>query len=285
MMSSSNKRDSRTSDQVHTNEFEQDSGRATRARTRLIVEGFSNLALIATFFAGVISQILSTTSGANDGPLAVATNACFFGGLIFSVFTAVLATLSARWFSILREDDADYLSSRWLSQDSHHDDPELLRKYLDYQIGSMKKIEQRAASENPSTGLPAFSPVHFDATCILQLLSQERGIQLKTDDIEKGQLDQTGTKDNTTLPDVEMKSTLRERILSFVLLSPLIVCLPSFALFTTGILLMVWDTQPRAVAVFTSITVLICVAPLSGFFVNHRHKYVISHLYLGRPSY
>ncbi|CAE7172536.1 unnamed protein product [Rhizoctonia solani] len=277
-----------------TSAFEQESGRATRARTRLIVEGFSNLALIcshgslpqATLFAGVQAQFCGVTNESNDGPLAVATNAAFFGGLVFSVFTAVLATLSARWFSILREDDADYLSSRWLSQDSKYEDPQLLKKYLDHQIESMKRIEN-ASSTNPLAGttqLPsAFSPVHFDAKCILRLLQQERGTPPGTSDPEKGQLEQTQTQ--TTLPEEEMKSTLRERILSVVLLSPLIACLPSFALFTTGILLLVWDKQPRAVAIFTSITVLICILPLSGFFVSHRHKYVISHIYLGRPSY
>ncbi|CAE6433844.1 unnamed protein product [Rhizoctonia solani] len=242
MSGSNSKRDSTGS--AHASAFEQDSGRATRARTRLIVEGLSNLAIIATFFSGILSQFISLTSEENDGPLAIATNACFFGGLMFSVFTAVLATLSARWFSILREDDADYLSSRWLSQDSKHEDPALLRKYLDYQIESMEKIKSRAAPENQLTGPPPFSPVHFDATCILHLLKQERG----TEDLEIGQLDRTRTKDEAPLPEVEMKSTLRERILSIVLLSPLIACLPSFALFATGILLLVWDKQPRAVS-------------------------------------
>ncbi|KDN36180.1 hypothetical protein RSAG8_11012, partial [Rhizoctonia solani AG-8 WAC10335] len=141
----------------------------------------------------------------------------------------------------------------------------------------MEKIESRAALKNESTGSPSFSPVHFDARCMLQLLKHERGTR-PTGDPEKGQ-----TK--ATVPEADMKSTLRERILSFVLLSPLIACLPAFALFTTGILLLVWDKQPRAVAVFTSVTVLVCVLPLTGFFVSHRHKYVISHIYLGRPSY
>ncbi|CAE6474847.1 unnamed protein product [Rhizoctonia solani] len=269
----SSKRDSTGS--AHAGAFEQDSGRATRARTRLIVEGLSNLAIIATFYAGILSQFISMTNENKDGPLAIATNACFFGGLMFSVFTAVLATLSARWFSILREDDADYLSSRWLSQDSKHEDPALLRKYLNYQIGSMEKIQARAAPVNQSTESSPFSPVHFDATCILELLKQERGKDLEM----------ARTKDEAPLPEEDMKSTLRERFLSVVLLSPLIACLPSFALFATGILLLVWDKQPRAVAIFTSVTVLICIIPLCGFFVNHRHKYVIRHIYLGRPSY
>ncbi|CAE6418858.1 unnamed protein product [Rhizoctonia solani] len=333
------------------NEFEHESGRATRARTRLIVEGFSNLALIATFFAGVQAQLISVTNTDNEGLLAIATNAAFFGGLMFSIFTAVLATLSARWFSILREDDADYLSSRWLCQDSKMDEGDLLRKYLDYQIEQMEQMERIGKAKtsnkceagnspgqidptsptNPTgpgeiinqgdveprnsigpispisstspTSLskpvdpvdPAvsdkstspgttksvisdekFSPLLADARCILHLLRQERGYT--PSQLENGV---SNEEMNPSMP----KSTLREWILSYVLLSPLIVCLPSFALFTTGILLLVWHKQPPAVAIFTSATVFVCIAPLCGFFIKHRHKHVISHIYLGRPSY
>ncbi|CAE6447244.1 unnamed protein product [Rhizoctonia solani] len=77
-------------------DFEEESGRASRARTKLIVEGFSNLALIATFFAGVQAQLLSDTNDDNIGALSIATSAAFFGGLIFSVFTAILATCDIR---------------------------------------------------------------------------------------------------------------------------------------------------------------------------------------------
>ncbi|KAG8713832.1 hypothetical protein FRC11_010816 [Ceratobasidium sp. 423] len=164
-------------------DFEEESGRASRARTRLIVEGFSNLALIAIFFAGVQAQLLSDTNDENSTPLSVATSAAFFGGLIFSVFTAILATLSGRWFSILREDDADYLSSRWLAQDSgwgggdvekgsrRHVGPDL-KEYLDFQIKSLrdtleKKRKMNAKSRrgtvastpmNMSVGLPLDGP-------------------------------------------------------------------------------------------------------------------------------
>ncbi|KAG8713833.1 hypothetical protein FRC11_010817 [Ceratobasidium sp. 423] len=288
-------------DQNHANEFEQDIGRATRARTRLIVEGFSNLALIATFFAGVQAQLISMTSSGHEkdayGPVAAATNAAFFGGLIFSVFTAVLATLSARWFSILREDDADFLSSRWLSQDSKHEVPALLENYLDYQIKSLERIKRGLPNSRPNSQSiekqsdKAFNPIQFDADCILRLLRKERGYL----DLEKGteQRTQVGgqgdlaylSRDESTATKPEMpKPTFRERILSCVLLSPLVACLPSFGLFTTGILLLTWDTQPIAVAIFTSITVFICVVPLFGFFLKHRHKHVISYLNLGRPS-
>ncbi|KAH7344685.1 hypothetical protein B0J17DRAFT_712337 [Rhizoctonia solani] len=285
-MSVDRKRDSATSstlqkraNQKHASDFEKESGRETRARTRLISEGFSNLALIATFFAGVQAQLISVTNSENDGLMAVATNAAFFGGLIFSVFTAVLATLSARWFSILREDDADYLSSLWLSQDSYSPvkGKELLQNYLDYQIKQMDKIEKgqgqgQGVMDEPDPQLSEktskessdnFNPVLFNAGCILRLLEEERG-----------------SEEDAMLPGC----TLRERILSCVLLSPLIACLPAFALFTTGILLLAWDKQPLPVAIFTSVTVFICIVPLCGFFVRHRHKHVISHIYLGRPS-
>ncbi|CAE6449184.1 unnamed protein product [Rhizoctonia solani] len=280
-MSGNQKRESTTSsvlqkqaNQKHANDFEQESGRDTRARTRLIAEGFSNLALIATFFAGVQAQLISVTNSENDGPVAVATNAAFFGGLIFSVFTAVLATLSGRWFSILREDDADYLSSLWLSQDSRNPmkGKELLQKYLDHQIRQMDRVEKGQGQiqvggpdepnpQSPEKSSDDFNPMHFNAECILELLKEEK------------------VKD-TGMPGC----TLRERILSCVLLSPLIACLPTFALFTTGILLLAWDKQPLPVAIFTTVTVFICVVPLCGFFLKHRHKHVISHIYLGRPS-
>ncbi|CAE6511370.1 unnamed protein product [Rhizoctonia solani] len=289
-------------DRNHANEFEQEIGRATRARTRLIVEGFSNLALIATFFAGVQAQLISMTSSGREksayGPIAMATNAAFFGGLIFSVFTAVLATLSARWFSILREDDADFLSSRWLSQDSKHEDPALLENYLDHQIRSLERIERGECRSLPNSrpvsqyiekqSDKGFDPVLFDAECILRLLKKERGYPNHRNDIEQqtqvGDLARmSGAESATTKPEMP-KSTYREWVLSYVLLSPLVACLPSFGLFTTGILLLTWDTQPVPVAIFTSVTVFICVVPLFGFFVKHRHKHVINYINLGRPS-
>ncbi|KAJ1311127.1 hypothetical protein OPQ81_009628 [Rhizoctonia solani] len=295
-MSDSKRNSTGSAYQNRANEFEQESGRATRARTRLIVEGFSNLALIATFFAGVQAQLISVTNNSdNDGPVSIATNAAFFGGLIFSVFTAVLATLSARWFSILREDDADYLSSRWLCQDSQMKDGDLLQNYLDHQIKQMEKIENGVGQDelksqpNEKSGkndsavqvgaqltqsinnLSAeFNPVLFDAKCILRLLKQERGYD-----------PEIASPSAPQMPE----STVREQILSYVLLSPLIACLPSFALFTAGILLLAWDKQPLAVAIFSSVIVFICIVPLCGFFIKHRHKHVISHIYLGRPSY
>ncbi|KAJ1311128.1 hypothetical protein OPQ81_009629 [Rhizoctonia solani] len=315
-------------------DFEEESGRASRARTKLIVEGFSNLALIATFFAGVQAQLLSDTNDDNAGALSIATSAAFFGGLIFSVFTAILATLSGRWFSILREDDADYLSSRWLAQDSkwRSEDVETgtrrlgpdLQEYLDFQIRSLQNarlkkmgIKSRRGTlgsaqvnvnrdpnlagsplsdvipptrvDSPdSTGTgrdekmspysgntkDSFDPLVFDIDCILNLLQKER----TGHDAESLRL-------NPQLDTREMsRTTWKERALGWALLSPLVVCIPSFVLFTAGILFLAWDKQPRAVAIFTSATVLVCVLPLFFFFLEHRHKHVIKHIYLGRAS-
>ncbi|KAH7344686.1 hypothetical protein B0J17DRAFT_11344 [Rhizoctonia solani] len=317
-------------------DFEEESGRASRARTKLIVEGFSNLALIATFFAGVQAQLLSDTNDDNEGALSVATSAAFFGGLIFSVFTAILATLSGRWFSILREDDADYLSSRWLAQDSKLRDIDVetgsrplgpdLKEYLDFQIKSLKSaqlkkmgsksrhgtqgsIQAVSNRDSDTTGLglrsleitsspladsaeltgagedektnpnktstkDSFDPLVFDINCIINLLNKER-TGYGTAELEQDYKLQTQELSRTTW---------KERALGWALLSPLVVCIPSFVLFTAGILMLAWDKQPRAVAIFTSATVLFCVFPLFFFFLEHRHKHVIKHIYLGRAS-
>ncbi|CAE6539445.1 unnamed protein product [Rhizoctonia solani] len=297
-------------------DFEEESGRASRARTRLIVEGFSNLALIATFLAGSQAQLLSDTNDDNEGALSIATSAAFFGGLIFSVFTAILAALSGRWFSILREDDADYLSSLWLAQDSRLriEDVENgsrrlgpdLKEYLDFQIKSLQNtrlkkmgIKSRrgtvaSAQHNTTTELlfdgptprfdspeptgeeklkSSFDPLVFDIECILNLLHKERtGEAVNLSKLESFEAREMAP------------TTWKERALGWALLSPLVVCIPSFVLFTAGILLMAWDKQPRAVAIFTSATVLFCIIPLFFFFLEHRHKHVIKHIYLGRAS-
>ncbi|CAE7205042.1 unnamed protein product [Rhizoctonia solani] len=291
-----------------------------------LVEGFSNLALIATFLAGAQAQLLSDTNDESEGALSIATSAAFFGGLIFSVFTAILATLSGRWFSILREDDADYLSSRWLAQDSKRIGdieggsrqlgPDL-KEYLDFQIRSLQStrlkkmgIKSRRGTTtnvqpNANTGalldgpIPrfdspeptgvstdeilnlkdgnmkgSFDPLVFDIECILNLLHKER----TGEGIDPSKLD--------FVPETQemSRTTWKERALGWALLSPLVVCIPSFVLFAAGIMMLAWDKQPRAVAIFTSAAVLFCVLPLFFFFLEHRHKHVIRHIYLGRAS-
>lgn len=125
---------------------------------------FSLPKIQAILFCGVQAQLISVTNQDNENKLSVATNAVFFGGLIFSVFTAMLATckfgrdfcsnklsillfyiVSGRWFSILREDDADYLSSRWLAQDCAEEGKvPKLEEYLVFQI---KELETKRAEE------------------------------------------------------------------------------------------------------------------------------------------
>lgn len=50
-----------------------------------------------------------------------------------------LILVSGRWFSILREDDADYLSSRWLSQDCAEKGEPGLEDYINFQIAELKE--------------------------------------------------------------------------------------------------------------------------------------------------
>lgn len=51
--------------------------------------------------------------------------------------------VSGRWFSILREDDADYLSSRWLAQDCLEEgkNPNL-ETYINFQIQELEKKKE-----------------------------------------------------------------------------------------------------------------------------------------------
>ncbi|QRW05292.1 hypothetical protein RhiLY_04291 [Ceratobasidium sp. AG-Ba] len=100
--------------------IEQESGRATRARTRLIVEGFSNLALVL---------------------------------FSFSLMKVVLMIVAGRWFSILREDDSDYLSSCWLAQDcaEMNDKQPKLEQYIDYQIKSIRDKIKKEQSQSRRT--------------------------------------------------------------------------------------------------------------------------------------
>ncbi|QRV76387.1 hypothetical protein RhiJN_04402 [Ceratobasidium sp. AG-Ba] len=328
--------------------IEQESGRATRARTRLIVEGFSNLALVAILFTGVQAQLISVTNNDNDNQLAIATNAVFFGGLIFSVFTTMLATLAGRWFSILREDDSDYLSSCWLAQDcaEMNDKQPKLEQYIDYQIKSIRDkikkeqsqsrrtsrvMQNTGAAQSPTSATLTHSPDREKSRPESSDLggansmppegivnSPQRG---NTGNIQLTPENTTANSDDTYNPIVEdlqriiwllqaerkeeiedstawpkgrdpkkcinLKAgptTVRERILSWTLLSALAASVAAFLLFCAGILLLAWNRQRRAVAIFTSATVLVCIVPLACFFLRHRHKHVIKHLHLARPG-
>ncbi|KAG8747943.1 hypothetical protein FRC10_010562 [Ceratobasidium sp. 414] len=305
-------------------DLEEASGRATRARTRLIVEGFANLALVAILFSGVQAQLISVANGgaeADTSKLGVATNAVFFGGLIFSVFAAMLATrasislLSGRWFSILREDDSDYLSSCWLAQDCAEHGTEKgpkLEGYLEFQIQELeaKVNKERARAHRDGTSTPA--PKRDSA---IGILSNQPGVSPTSprsdnqaskspqneekvpqvynpivDDLERIikllKIErENGSRESLACKKVKPgPTTLREHTVSMTLLSPLVVCCAAFLLFCTGILMLAWNKQPRPVAIFTSATVLVCVIPLACFFLRHRHKHVIQKLNLARPA-
>lgn len=122
-----------------------------------------------------------------------------------------------------------------------------------------------------------FDPNEFDIKHILMLLERERPKHARSRP--------SGNEKSATLtPKLPKYIAVRERILSLALLSPIAVAVPAFALFCAGILMLAWNKQPKAVAIFTSAAVLICVLLFAGFFVQHRRKHVIRNLYLGRPS-
>jgi hypothetical protein len=52
----------------------------------------------AVLFSGVQAQLISITNDDSSNSLAVATNAAFFGGLMLSVFSAMLATCTSSLF-------------------------------------------------------------------------------------------------------------------------------------------------------------------------------------------
>ncbi|QRV91222.1 hypothetical protein RhiJN_19240 [Ceratobasidium sp. AG-Ba] len=242
------------------------SGRATRQRTQLIVDGFTNLALVAVLFSGVQAQLISITNDDKDSRLAEATNAAFFGGLMLSVFTALLATLSGRWFSILREDDSEFLASCWLAAELKQPPPNL-EDYVRFQL---RIWEQKLSSHAEPT------PFGDDDTA-----SEESA--------EKGGLPNPRDEDIQRVIELirkekESKTTIREHIMSKVLLCAVGLCSAAFGLFCAGIVLLVWNKQPRWVATFTSGVILACLLLLPGFFLQHRHKHVISKLNLSRPS-
>ena len=72
--------------------------------------------------------------------------------------------------------------------------------------------------------------------------------------------------------------------MSKVLLSAVGICCLAFALFTMGIILLVWNTQPLSVALFTTLLAALTLVLMPGFFLKHRHKRVISELALGRAA-
>ncbi|KAJ1311129.1 hypothetical protein OPQ81_009630 [Rhizoctonia solani] len=246
--------------------------RATRQRTQLIVEGFSNLALVAVLFSGVQAQLIQIIAEPVDtqNTLDIATNAVFFGGLVLSVFSAMLASLSGRWFSILREDDSEYLSSCWLAAECNEKHPKL-EDYVRFQLRlwekrmsegaeypeSEDKDESAASADDPED---LKNPRDEDIKRVLQMLERDN-------------------KEN------DGHTTVREKIMSQILLSAIWICSAAFILFCAGIVMLVWNKQHVTVAILTSAMVFICISFIPMFFLRHRRKHVISHFNLKRPAF
>ncbi|KEP44870.1 putative transmembrane protein, partial [Rhizoctonia solani 123E] len=263
----------------------------------LIVDGFSNLALLAILFSGVQAQFISTTSSDNSNATARATNAVLFGGLILSVCSALLATLSGRWFSILREDDSEFLSSHWLAAESRQNNTPIL-EYLKFQKEDwLNKLPFQLQQQHYSQPL---SPNGSKGDGISMWQNKMTGSP--TQDSEMAEMEAGRSYGHMHGPtptprerdvqfvirliDEEMKgdTTIREKIVSKILLCAVAICCSAFALFAVGIMLLVWNTQPFDVALSTSILLGLNLILMPGFFLKHRHKRVISQLSLGRAA-
>ncbi|KDN36178.1 hypothetical protein RSAG8_11010, partial [Rhizoctonia solani AG-8 WAC10335] len=204
-------------------------GRAMRQRTQLIVEGFSNLALVAVLFSGVQAQLIQIIAEPveTQNALDIATNAVFFGGLVLSVFSAMLASLSGRWFSILREDDSEYLSSCWLAAECNEKHPKL-KDYVRFQLRLWEKklsddaeypeSEDKESSTSTDDPEDLKNPRDEDIKRILQLLERDNN---------QNEGDATG----------------REKIMSKILLSAIWICSAAFVLFCAGIVMLVWEAH------------------------------------------
>lgn len=262
----------------------------TRQRTQLIVDGFSNLALLSILFSGVQAQFVASTMSDNSNAAARATNAVFFGGLMLSVISALLATLSGRWFSILREDDSEFLSSYWLAAEVRQK-PVGIEDYIKVQKDAwVKKLPQQLQSPKS----PIMKEQRKDSGTFLYTAPPESML----DAMETGTAPGVGPDGLSTNPkerdvqfvvrlldeEIEGETTMREKIMPKILLSAVGVCVAAFALFCVGILLLVWNTQPFSVAITTSILTGLGVVIMPGFFLQHRHKRVISQLKLGRAA-
>ncbi|CAE6426682.1 unnamed protein product [Rhizoctonia solani] len=269
----------------------------TRQRTQLVVDGFSNLALLAILFSGVQAQFISSTSTDNSNAAARATNAVLFGGLILSVCSALLATLSGRWFSILREDDSEFLSSHWLAAESRQKGIPM-KEYLKFQKEAWlnklpfhlqqfysqplspdgSKSEGNSMWHGTITGSPIQELNEMEAGAVghkhvpapgMSANPRERDVQFVINMIDE---------------EMNGDTTIRERIVSKILLCAVGICCAAFALFAVGIMLLVWNTQPFDVALSTTIILGLNLILMPGFFLKHRHKRVISQLSLGRAA-
>ncbi|KAG8690721.1 hypothetical protein FRC11_009516 [Ceratobasidium sp. 423] len=289
----------------------------TRQRTQLVVDGFSNLALLAILFSGVQAQFISSTSSDNSNAAARATNAVLFGGLILSVCSALLATckishsssfdggtdsqsiqkVSGRWFSILREDDSEFLSSHWLAAESRQKAApfhEYLKFQRDAWLNKLPPQFQRDYSQSLSPdgsngdGGPTWKST-LTGSPIQEMVEMEAGIAGRRYAYTHGLGPNPRERDVKfviRMIDEEMEgdTTMREKIVSKILLSAVGICCGAFALFAVAIMLLVWNTQPLDVSISTTILLILNLVLMPGFFLKHRHKHVISQLSLGRAA-
>lgn len=102
-------------------ELQEDDPKSVR---QSIQEGYSTLALIATFISAVEAQILSVTLENEERGTRPfqAFNTLFILSIIFSMYGAVNAALSARWYTLLSQDAAQDLAKRWLFDQNRRDD-------------------------------------------------------------------------------------------------------------------------------------------------------------------
>ncbi|ELU41383.1 hypothetical protein AG1IA_04591 [Rhizoctonia solani AG-1 IA] len=82
----------------------------------------------------------------------------------------------------------------------------------------------------------------------------------------------------------ESEATMKEKLMSQILLSAIWICSAAFVLFCAGIVMLVWNKQHITVAILTSALVFVCISFIPMFFLKHRRKHVISHLNLKRPA-
>jgi len=81
-----------------------------------IQEGYTNLALIGTFISAVEAQIIAATLDSDERNTVSfqVFNTLFILSIIFSMYGAVNAALSARWYTLLSQEAARDLATRWL---------------------------------------------------------------------------------------------------------------------------------------------------------------------------
>jgi len=82
---------------------------------RITMEGFRSLGILATFFAGLQAQMLSTSLSDNSTTASRLVNAFWLAGIALDVFGAILATLTARWFEVLDDRHVEFLDHIWLA--------------------------------------------------------------------------------------------------------------------------------------------------------------------------